>query len=133
MLVLALIPAGAHAQAINKCRNPQTGAVAYTSNPCPATASGWKDEFEGAGNVNDRDRMSAEQANASIERSRQAIAPAPRVRSADAAQGAAIPIYAGACEEAKRARDRRLYALGAGVSIEVRRMFDEDVRRACRW
>ena len=60
LILLAMIPA-AHGQSINKCKHPRTGAVAYSSSPCPSTEAEWKAEFEGTGDARDRDRMTAAQ------------------------------------------------------------------------
>lgn len=137
LVVLAILglPAIAPAQTINKCRNPDTGAVAYSSSPCPSTAAGWKAEFEGTGARDDRDRMTASQAQASIERSRQAAARPPRARSYPRSMGQGATVQAqgvGACEAAKRRRDKLLYDAGPGVSIAYRRFLDKDVNAACK-
>jgi len=54
-------------------------------------------------------------------------------RGGSTAQAAVIEIHASACEKAKHSRDQRLYALGPKASIGIRRVLDEEVRRACAW
>ncbi|MBD9368375.1 DUF4124 domain-containing protein [Xanthomonas sp. XNM01] len=131
-MLLALMPASVSAQQIFKC--VKGGQVEYTSIPC---APGEAVEKVWAGSTYPTyapppaaDVARNQQVQMQTEHRDQQLRQNP---SRAVAEGAAIPIRAGACEEAKQARDRKLYALGAGVSIQVRRMFDEEVRRACRW
>lgn len=122
-IVAMALPASVAAQAINKCKHPQTGEVAYTSMPCPTTQQDWNRQFEGTGSVYDRDQMSRAEAQARIDRHRQDLGSsrsqyqAPRY----AGEGAVIPLQGGTrCEEAKLLRDREIYKLGPKVTIEVR-------------
>ena len=135
LILLAMIPA-AHGQSINKCKHPRTGAVAYSSSPCPSTEAEWKAEFEGTGDARDRDRMTASQARASVaadqrylDRSRQAE------RSAySGSRGYSVPSTIGQCEAAKRTRDANLQASRPrqGHSIEALRSWDAYVNAACK-
>ena len=138
LFVTLLAMAPAFGQAIHKCTHPVTGKVAYSSSPCPATAEEWRREFDGTGNPNDRDRMSAAEANARIASYERQARPAQAVRVSNAgrsaSQGGVIPVTGGSqCRDAKARRDRLLYEAGPRPSIEYRRALDKEVQAACKF
>ena len=123
------------AQSINKCPHPRTGAVAYSSAPCPTTEAGWKAEFEGTGDASDRDRMSSAEAQARVAANQRYLDRSRRAERSgySRSRGASVPTTIGRCDAAKRQRDAELAGLGkAGRSIEVRRAYDARVAAACK-
>lgn len=127
ILALLVVPTSVQAQQVFKCVKGKE--ISYQSEPCDgdqATAKTWEAQ------------QYAPPSNAELWRvhnTMQATAQRDaelRGQGHSRSTGTSIPLRAGACEEAKQARDRQLAALGeVGRRIEVRRAHDAQVRAAC--
>ncbi len=130
------VPGALSAQSIHKCVHPKTGSVAYSSEPCPSTDAEWRQSFEGTGDVNDRDRMTASEARARIAADQYRL---DNARRAERARHAVphmthVPSTIGRCEAAKRTRDANLEATRprrGSHSVESLRSWDRYVAAAC--
>lgn len=131
VLLLAL-PAAAVAQ-VYKCVDGS--GASYQSQPCAAgqeTARAWHPVAFAPPAAADLERTAGLQ-KASVRRDAQLRGADRRSAGRPARAGARTPSAIGACEAARKKRDRELAAMGkAGRKIEIRRAADVQVASACR-